>query len=86
MQASSVPLASRQRISSFTASNQSPGNTSKASLGYLTESGSWASTDVFSSLGSDRPHPPLAWAGVRHEVEQEEKDANDALSSNTASE
>jgi len=85
MQASSVPLATRQRIVSASASNQIFATSSQSS-GYLSSTSSWASTDAFSSLGNDRPEPPLAWAGVRHQVEHEEKGVDNAVSNATASE
>lgn len=73
MQASSVPPLTRQRIQSAPTAQAVQSNPSS---GYLTVSTSWTTTLGYSS-GPDQP--PMAWSGVRHQVQEDVKEGMDTL-------
>jgi hypothetical protein len=83
MQTSSFPAGTRQRISTSTLNR--PGNRpiemqSSKSSGFVTMSTSWASTRAMSSVEIGPDRPPLAWAGLRHQIHQEREERDVALS------
>ena len=77
MAADSVAAATRQRILSSNLTRSYGTNPSEPSSGYITVTSSWASTHGLSSLGLGPDRPPLAWVGVRHQVNDQDK-AGDA--------